>query len=123
MNNEIAPNNPPANRFEAMRQKAAHAVELWQPEASESLIGILVGSRKASGPFGENHQAILECEDGTLKAFWLTVWLKDNLKAQNAATGDMLAITYLGKRQSPSGKSYNAYSLLVDKGLAEIEPQ
>jgi hypothetical protein len=123
--NELTPNNLPADRFAAMRQKAATAIEIWQPVPGECLVGVLVGSQKASGTYGENYQAIVQAEDGSLHSFWLTAWLRDNLKAQGATTGDMLAVTFLGKRQSPAGKFYNAYSLIVDKGLAEIkgEPQ
>jgi len=48
-------------------------------------------------------------------AAWLTQWLKQNLQVQNAEVGDIIALTFLGKKQSPAGRPYNAYSLLVEK--------
>lgn len=120
MNNEItaATNNLPAtmqDRIAALRQKAAHAVELWQPEPGDSLIGILIGSQKAMGTYGENYQMLIQDESGQVTAAWFTAWLKDNLKVQGAETGDLIALTFLGKKQSPSNRNYNAYSLIVDK--------
>lgn len=41
---------------------------------------------------------------------------KDNLKAQGAEKWDLIALTFLGKKLSPVGRPYNAYSLIVDKG-------
>ena len=45
----------------------------------------------------------------------LTQWLKENMNAQDAQMGDLIALTFLGKKQSPAGRNYNAYSLIVDK--------
>jgi hypothetical protein len=114
----VAVTNTPATlqeRFAALRQKAASASELWQPEPGESLLGELVGSQLAVGTYGENHQILVRDESGNIIAAWLTAWLRDNLRIQNAEQGDFVAITFLGKRTSPAGRNYNAYSLIVDK--------
>lgn len=111
-------NTLPANindRIAALKQRSTLAIETWQPEPGESLIGELVGSQKASGVYGENYQILIKDESGAVTAAWLTQWLKDNLKAQGADQGDLIALTFLGKKQSPAGRFYNAYSLLVDK--------
>jgi len=63
----------------------------------------------------QDYQIIIEDEHGHLTAAWLTPWLKDNLHAQDAERGDLIALTFLGKRQSPLGRTYNAYSLIVEK--------
>ena len=105
----------PADRIAALRQKAATPIEEWQPAAGESLIGMIVGIRQAVGIYGENHQILVKDEAGNITAAWLTQWLKENLKAQGAGVGDLIALTFLGKKLSPAGRSYNAYSLDVDK--------
>ena len=119
MNTEItttSANMPiPADRIAVLRQKAATPIEEWQPVAGESLIGQIVGIRQAIGTYGENHQILVKDEDGNITAAWLTQWLKENIRAQGAGVGDLIALTFLGKKQSPSGRSYNAYSLIVDK--------
>jgi hypothetical protein len=111
-------NNLPATlstRMAALRQKATQAPEAWNPEPSDSLVGILIGHQKAVGTYGENFQILVKDESGTVTAAWLTQWLKQNLQSQGAETGDLIALTFLGKKQSPAGRFYNAYSLIVDK--------
>jgi|CXWL01.1.fsa_nt_gi hypothetical protein len=121
---EITPhyqNTLPSNlndRLAALRQKTAQAIELWQPEPNDSLIGVLVGHQKAVGTYGENYQILVKDESGSITAAWLTQWLKENLRVQGADTGDLIALTFLGKKQSPAGRFYNAYSLIVDKSGA-----
>ena len=120
MNSEIAPpqNNLPASlqdRMTALRQRATQAPEAWNPEPGDSLIGILIGHQKAVGVYGENYQILVKDESGAVTAAWLTQWLKENLRAQGAEAGDLIALTFLGKKQSPAGRNYNAYSLIVDK--------
>jgi hypothetical protein len=105
----------PADRIAALRQKAATSIEEWQLVAGESLISIIVGTRQAYGTYGENHQILVKDEDGNITAAWLTPWLKENIKAQGAGVGDLIALTFLGKKSSPSGRSYNAYSLILDR--------
>lgn len=104
------------DRFKALRAQAATAPETWEPVAGECLVGQLIGHQRASGIYGENYQILIKGEDGSVTAAWLTQWLKENLGAQGADLGDLIAITFLGKKQSPSGRTYNAYSLIVDKG-------
>ena len=111
-------NNLPVSlndRIAALKQRSTLASETWQPEPGESLIGELIGSQKASGIYGENIQILIKDETGHVTAAWLTAWLKDNLRAQGADKGDLVAITFLGKKMSPAGRPYNAYSLVVDK--------
>jgi hypothetical protein len=124
MNNEMASPQQqyPAvstERMAAFRQKAAIAVEVWQPAPGEQLLGVLVGHQKAVGTYGENYQILIQDERGNTTAAWLTAWLKENLRAQGAEKGDLVAITFLGKKQSPAGRPYNAYSLIVDKSAPE----
>jgi hypothetical protein len=116
--NVSAPSNLPAtvsDRIAALRQQARQAPEAWTPAAGESLIGVLIGHQKAVGTYGENYQILVQDESGGVTAAWLTAWLKENLKVQGAEVNDLIALTFLGKKQSPSGRNYNAYSLIVDK--------
>ena len=105
----------PADRLAALRQKAARPIEEWQPVAGDALIGKIVGIRPAVGTYGENLQVLVQDEVGNITAAWLTQWLKENLRAQGAGEGDLIALTFLGKKTSPSNRSYNAYSVIVDR--------
>jgi hypothetical protein len=112
----ISENLPiPADRLAALRQKAAKPIEAWQPVAGDALIGQIVGIRPAVGTYGENLQVLVKEEAGNITAAWLTQWLKENLRAQGAGEGDLIALTFLGKKTSPSNRSYNAYSVMVDR--------
>ncbi|NOU42913.1 MAG: hypothetical protein HOO87_04995 [Methyloglobulus sp.] len=81
----------------------------------ESLAGVIMGSQKASGAYGQGTQAIVKDADGKTWAVWLTTWLSENFKAQGAEIGDLCCITFLGKKVGGFGKTYNAYSLVVEK--------
>lgn len=113
MSTEI--NTTLSTRIAALRQRAVAPIEAWQPQPGDSLIGELVGSQKAVGPYGENYQILVRDEHGHVTAAWLTAWLKENLRAQGAQQGDLIALTFLGKKQSPRGATYNAYSLIVER--------
>ncbi|MFI3157515.1 MAG: hypothetical protein QX199_15315 [Methylococcaceae bacterium] len=122
MNNELLEQNnntmtikSDSDRIAAFRQKTVKAIEIWQPVPGESLVGILAGHQKASGVYGENYQILVQDESGAVTAAWLTQWLKENLKAQGSEVGDLVALTFLGKKTSPAGRGYNAYSLIVEK--------
>ena len=93
--------------------------KIWYPESGDCLIGQLIGSQKASGIYGEKHQILVQTKDGTIEAAWLTAWLEENLQAQGAAAGDLIALTYLGKKQSPSGRICNSYSLIVNRAKSQ----
>jgi hypothetical protein len=114
-------NNTLPERFKALREQAAAASEVWEPVAGECLVGQLIGHQRASGIYGENYQILIKDENGNVTAAWLTQWLKENLGAQGADVGDLIAITFLGKKQSPAGRIYNAYSLVVSKTPALVE--
>jgi hypothetical protein len=110
--------NLPANindRLAKLRQQAAQTGEIWQPQPGDCLAGVMIGWTKAVDTYGENYQILIQDENDTVTATWLTAWLKENLRAQGADRGDLVAITFLGKKLSPAGRPYNAYSLVVDK--------
>jgi hypothetical protein len=119
MNEIIATqNNLPAHlagRIAELRAKAKTAPEVWAPESGDCLVGQLVGLNRASGIYGDNDQIIVKVEDGSHISAWLTEWLRSNLRAQNATIGCLIALTFLGKRSSPAGRTFNAYSLVIDK--------
>ena len=58
---------------------------------------------KSAGTYGENLQILIQGIDGTIKATWITAWLKDNLQLQNAGIVDLIALTFLGKREVELG--------------------
>ena len=103
------------DRLAKLRAAAAHTGEVWQPEPGETLAGVMIGWQKAVGTYGENYQILIRDETDKVTAAWLTPWLKENLRSQDAEQGDLVAITFLGKKKSPAGREYNAYALAVDK--------
>jgi len=107
------------SRIAALRARASNTVEqveVWQPEPGETLAGEYTGHIQVEHPrYGTQWQILIKDEDGITKAAWVNQWLRNNLKAQNLTIGDLVAITYLGKRKSNQGTEYNAWSVLVDK--------
>ena len=58
---------------------------------------------------------------GIVNAVWLTKRPKNKLKNQCAQVGDLITLTFVGKKLSPGGQyytkggSYNDYNLIVKK--------
>ena len=104
-------------RFKALRERAeVERVEIWQPLPGETLAGEYLGHQQVEHPrYGSQWQILLKDETGTTYATWLNAWLRQNLKAQSLALGDLVAITYYGKKITRTGTEYNSYGLLVDK--------
>lgn len=106
----------PARALEALRRKAALAeVPVWKPVEGETLEAVIVGSRKGQGPFGEQPQMLVQTVDGRMLAVWLTDWLLDKLKEQQAERGDLVSLTFHGKQRSKRGTEFNSYSVTVLK--------
>ena len=106
----------PARALEALRRKAALAeVPVWKPTEGETLEAIIVGSRKAAGPFGEQPQMLVQTVEGRMLAVWLTDWLLDRMKEQHAERGDLVSLTFHGRQRSKRGTEFNSYSVTVLK--------
>lgn len=97
------------------RTQKESSIELWNQEINIPLIGVMVGRRVESGAYGKNEQIVIETEEGLI-AFWCTRWIKENLAAKDAVEGDLIALTFKGKKTTAQGRPYNAYELIVDKG-------
>lgn len=103
------------DRLERLRKKAelTRTITVWKPEAGETLEGAIVGSRKESGPFGPQHQALVQTPDGSVVAVWLTAWLLERLRSEDAEIGSLIALTFHGKEQTKAGKWFNRMTLVV----------
>ncbi|WP_295404493.1 hypothetical protein [uncultured Thiocystis sp.] len=106
-----------------MRAKAALDVQIqvWKPTPGDCLEGRIVGSRQSQGPFGDQPQMLVQTpindvnDAPVIIATWLTPWLKDQLRTQQAALGDLLSLTFGGKETSKTGKAFNRMTLTVLK--------
>lgn len=100
-----------------LREKARlnTEVQVWKPEAGETLEGVIGGSRKVEGPFGPQDQMIVQTPEGTIVAVWLTAWLLGQLRANSADIGDLVSILFVGKEVGARGQSFNRMSVTVLK--------
>ncbi len=100
-----------------LREKARLNTKItaWKPEPGEILEGIIAGSRKVEGPFGEQMQALIQTPEGAVVAVWLTPWLLGQLQTQDANIGDLLSLTFVGKETSTRGQSFNRMIVTVLK--------
>jgi hypothetical protein len=58
----------------------------------------------------------VEDENGELVSVFLNAYLMNGLKQNQAEPGDLIAISFHGKRDNPkTGAKFNSYTLLVDK--------
>ena len=105
------------NRMTALRQRVkSENTEIWQPEPGDTLCGVYTGHQQIEHPrYGAQWQLFLKDESGNTYAVWMNQWLRHNLKAQNLELGDIVAISFIGKKRTAGGTEYNAYSLALDK--------
>lgn len=103
------------DRILALKQKAEQSVQLWDAAPGSVLCGELTGKREVVSQYGPQTQLIVRCEDDSLMAYWLTPYIQKQMQAQNANYGDLLCITSDGKRTTASNKSYNAFTVLIEK--------
>lgn len=109
--------NLPATSLDEVRrrQEMLRRVVDWKPQPGETLVGIMCMIRSRMGAFGEGKQLLVESDDGVVYAIWLTEFVKGELRAQRGEAGDVVAITFEGKRESRSGTLYNHYTVNVTK--------
>jgi len=102
-------------RLARLRQKAelTRTITTWAPAPGDSIEGAIVGSRKAQGPFGPQVQMLVQRPDGSVVAIWLTAWLSERLRAEDAEIGSLVALTFHGQETSKTGKRYNRMTVVV----------
>ena len=104
-----------------MNTEITTPIKTWKPVDGETLVGQIVGTRLASGIHSKNHQLLVKDKHGNITAAWATKRLKKKLKNQCACNGDLITLTFVGKKPSPGGffytqgGSYNVYNLTVEK--------
>ena len=114
MNTEIT-----TTKFAALKQRNSIAPDFtnWQPSAGETLLGEIVGGDIFQHPlYGQQKVMKVRAENGACINVFLNKWLMNALESFAATTGDFIALTFKGKKQSSNGHTFNAYQLDVEKG-------
>lgn len=95
---------------------ATNKVTYWHPSAGETIAGIIQGSGTCNNSlYDEQKTLILQQDNGPIVSVDLNRYLIHSLKQHNAALGDLVTVTFHGKEQKNNGRSFNRYTLLVDK--------
>jgi hypothetical protein len=114
MNNTLATLN---DRMNALKNRATQQQgEIWQPVAGETLVGVIAGSENVTHPlYGNQHQMLIRDEHGAIVKVWLSKYLQDNMRAQRAELGDLIALTFGGKKKNAQGREFNSYTVVIEK--------
>jgi hypothetical protein len=106
-----------SDKMNALRNRASQQQgEIWSPQIGETLVGIISGSETVSHPlYGDQYQMLVRNENGSITKVWMSRFLQDNLKSQKAELGDLVALTFHGKRKNARGNDYNAYTVIIEK--------
>jgi len=95
---------------------ATNKVTCWQPSAGETIAGVIQGSGIFKNSlYDEQKTMLLQDDSGSVVSVALNRYLIHSLKQNNAAPGDLVTVTFHGKEQKNNGRSFNRYTLLVDK--------
>lgn len=91
-------------------------VTYWQPSTDDTIAGIIQGNGRLNDSLYDEHKTMLLQDDsGAIVGVDLNRYLLHSLKQQNAALGDSVKVTFHGKEQKNSGRSFNRYTLQIDK--------
>ena len=99
-----------------IKNQAINKVTYWHPSAGDSIAGIIQGSGVSNDLlYDEQKTLFLQEDNGAIVGVELNRYLMHSLKQNNAALGDLVTVTFHGKEQKNNGRSFNRYTLLVDK--------
>ena len=100
---------------------ATNKIIYWQPSAGETIVGIIQGSGTFKDSlYDEQKTMFLQDNSGPIVGVGLNRYLIHSLKQNNAAPGDLVTVTFHGKEQKNNGRSFNRYTLLVDKMTCSV---
>jgi hypothetical protein len=96
-------------------------VTYWQPSAGDNISGIIQGSGTSHDLlYDEQKTLFLQEDNGAVVGIDLNRYLIHSLKQHNADLGDLVTVTFHGKEQKNNGRSFNRYTLLVDKIASSV---
>ncbi|MFI3189547.1 hypothetical protein BCS42_03640 [Crenothrix sp. D3] len=96
--------------------QATNKITYWLPSTGKSITGSIQGSGATNDLlYDEQKTLFLQEDNGAVVGVDLNRYLIHSLKQSNAAVGDFVTVTFHGKEQKNNGRSFNRYTLLVDK--------
>jgi hypothetical protein len=96
-------------------------VTYWQPSAGDTIAGIIQCSGASNDLlYDEQKTLFLQENNGAVVGVDLNRYLMHSLKQHNAALGDFVTVIFHGKEQKNNGRSFNRYTLLVDKIASSV---
>lgn len=98
---------------------ATKKLTYWQPSAGETIAGLIQGSGVWKNLLHDEQKAmLLQDDNGAIVSVSLNRYLIHSLKQNNAAPGDFVTLTFHGREQKNNGRSFNRYTLRVDKTVS-----
>jgi len=96
-------------------------VTYWQPSAGDTIAGVIQGSGTFKDLlYDEQKTMLLQDDNGSVVSVGLNRYLIHSLKQNNAAPGDLVTISFHGKERKNNGRSFNRYTLRVDKIVGPV---
>lgn len=114
--NQSVMNSRMADLKRRASQQTESTGELWQPVEGDMLTGVITGTETThTRLYGEQTLLVVQDETGAMVKTWLTKWLQSQLHSQDGGIGDLMALTFGGKKITKAGRHFNAYTLVVEK--------
>jgi hypothetical protein len=83
--------------------------------AGDEIAGTVVRLDVADTEYGQQKIVVVDPGDGNLRSIWLLHdALVSQMKKLKPQPGDVIAVRYLGRQTSGSGRSYHAYTVATD---------
>ena len=96
--------------------QATNKVTYWHPSAGSIISGVIQGSGISHDLlYDEQKTLFLQEDNGEVVGVDLNRYLIHSLKQHNAVLGELITVTFHGKEQKNNGRSFNRYTLLLEK--------
>lgn len=94
-------------------------VKFWKYDQDGDILGTIREFCCFDHPcYGEQHTVVVQLADSNeLVSAFLTPWLQEGMRRQQAEVGDLALIIFLGKKP---GERYNEFILHIDKNSSEF---
>ncbi len=98
---------------------SAQNVKFWSFERDGNIMGTITGFNSLMHPlYGEQHTITVRlAESDELVSAFLTGWLQEGMRRQQATVGDLILIQFFGRL---AGERFNRFNLEIQKDQPEM---
>lgn len=93
-------------------EKTGEYADAWRPEQGDDVVGDVIRVDAHDGGHGEYSIVTLATEKGEVAIHAFKTVLRSKFEEREPKPGDLIAVKYLGSRESSAGRTYDDYTVV-----------